>query len=825
MACLDLLEEVESVARCGARARRLGAPGPVRGRHRARRPVAARRRRFRRPGAGGDRREGDRVRLRQRPGCGVGALQRGAVGYLRKDQLTPETLATAVKAAADGTGVVGAGPARAPAGQAARGAAARARSPAKLTDREQQVLSLIAAGHPTREVAPGAVLLRTHREERPSRRRDQAQCAVALASRRVRSARGPDLIVFCSHADVSRAAARRTAHRHLRRLGRRGQDDDRRRRRARARRAGPKVAVVTIDPARRLANSLGLEELGNEPRRVELEVDGELWAMMLDAKRTFDELIEHLAPDEKTRDEVFANRIYQQLSSAVAGSQEFTAIAKLYELDATATTTCSCSTRRRRATRSTSSTRPAGSPRFFQGRAIRCSCARPGSAGGFGRGTGRRLRRAAAGHRRRPAARPVGVLPLARRDDRRLHRARPARRRAARGPGDDVPDRHRAAPRPGRGGDLLPPQAARGGDAVRRARRQPRPPAARRRAAGRASRTSSARAGRARHASRRASWRRWPPATPRTSSGCATRSATRRRSSSPSSTTTSTTSRVSPCVRSTCSSSASARAGRRRPGAGRGRGGRRARRAGPRAGSRRARRRARRPRATARTKPAIAARSSEIASRRGPRGAARSCGLGADRGEPLGDALVAVRSASANSARAASSQSVSASTALGRSQPSSKRRSAQASSPARGVRRGDEAAERAQRVLLLGGEQAVAGRAAQAGGERDRHPGAAVGAGPGGRAERRLGVVPQAQRGLQAAQPAAGGLERAAVAARVSSASTATVGVRVVGAGRRARRRASSRGRARARRRAAPRRTRSRAPRRGVSTTESSQPA
>jgi anion-transporting ArsA/GET3 family ATPase len=96
---------------------------------------------------------------------------------------------------------------------------------------------------------------------------------------------------------------------------------------------GKKVAVVTIDPAQRLANALGLEELDNEPRRVEVEVAGELWAMMLDAKRTFDQLIENLAPDEKTRDEVFANRIYQQLSSAVAGSQEFTAIAKLYELD------------------------------------------------------------------------------------------------------------------------------------------------------------------------------------------------------------------------------------------------------------------------------------------------------------------------------------------------------------------------------------------------------------------------------------------------------------------------------------------------------------
>jgi anion-transporting ArsA/GET3 family ATPase len=96
---------------------------------------------------------------------------------------------------------------------------------------------------------------------------------------------------------------------------------------------GLKVAVVTIDPARRLADSLGLEELGNEPRLVDGPFEGELWAMMLDSKRTFDALIERLAPDEATRDEVLSNRIYQQLSNAVAGSQEFTAIAKLYELD------------------------------------------------------------------------------------------------------------------------------------------------------------------------------------------------------------------------------------------------------------------------------------------------------------------------------------------------------------------------------------------------------------------------------------------------------------------------------------------------------------
>jgi anion-transporting ArsA/GET3 family ATPase len=104
---------------------------------------------------------------------------------------------------------------------------------------------------------------------------------------------------------------------------------------------GRRVAVVTIDPARRLANALGLDDLGNDPHLVDparlaghgIEVRGELWAMMLDPKRTFDDLIARLAPDERARDEVLSNRIYQQLSSAVAGSQEFTAVAKLYDLD------------------------------------------------------------------------------------------------------------------------------------------------------------------------------------------------------------------------------------------------------------------------------------------------------------------------------------------------------------------------------------------------------------------------------------------------------------------------------------------------------------
>jgi anion-transporting ArsA/GET3 family ATPase len=95
---------------------------------------------------------------------------------------------------------------------------------------------------------------------------------------------------------------------------------------------GKKVAVLTIDPARRLATSLGLPELGNEERRVEVDVDGELWAMMLDAKRTFDDLIELHAPDDATRDAVLSNRIYQELSGAVAGSQEYMAMEKLHEL-------------------------------------------------------------------------------------------------------------------------------------------------------------------------------------------------------------------------------------------------------------------------------------------------------------------------------------------------------------------------------------------------------------------------------------------------------------------------------------------------------------
>src|SRR3954451_17815161 len=149
--------------------------------------------------------------------------------------------------------------------------------------------------------------------------------------------------------------------------------------------SGLRVAVVTIDPARRLANALGLSSLTNEPTRVDVDVDGELWAMMLDAKRTFDQLIERLAPDTRTRDEVLENRIYQQLSTAVAGSQEFTAIAKLYELDESGRWDVLVLDTPPARNALDFLDAPGRLTRFFQGRAIRMFL-KP--AGLLGRGTG-----------------------------------------------------------------------------------------------------------------------------------------------------------------------------------------------------------------------------------------------------------------------------------------------------------------------------------------------------------------------------------------------------------------------------------------------------
>lgn len=100
----------------------------------------------------------------------------------------------------------------------------------------------------------------------------------------------------------------------------------------RAAERGRSVVVLTIDPARRLAQSLGLTELDNDPRPV-VGVDGTgtLDAMMLDMKRTFDEFVESNADPERAQT-IIANPFYQSLSSSFAGTQEYMAMEKLGQL-------------------------------------------------------------------------------------------------------------------------------------------------------------------------------------------------------------------------------------------------------------------------------------------------------------------------------------------------------------------------------------------------------------------------------------------------------------------------------------------------------------
>jgi anion-transporting ArsA/GET3 family ATPase len=102
----------------------------------------------------------------------------------------------------------------------------------------------------------------------------------------------------------------------------------------RAAEQGRKVVVLTIDPARRLAQSLGLSELDNTPRAVAgIAGDGALLAMMLDMKRTFDEVVEAHTTPEKAQ-QVFDNPFYQSLSASFAGTQEYMAMEKLSQLRA-----------------------------------------------------------------------------------------------------------------------------------------------------------------------------------------------------------------------------------------------------------------------------------------------------------------------------------------------------------------------------------------------------------------------------------------------------------------------------------------------------------
>ncbi|RZQ65413.1 ArsA family ATPase [Amycolatopsis suaedae] len=105
----------------------------------------------------------------------------------------------------------------------------------------------------------------------------------------------------------------------------------------RAAERGRQTVVLTIDPARRLAQALGLRELGNHPKQVTVEgfePKGELWAMMLDMRRTFDDMVRVHAGPERA-EQLLANPFYQTISTSFSGTQEYMAMEKLGQLAAT----------------------------------------------------------------------------------------------------------------------------------------------------------------------------------------------------------------------------------------------------------------------------------------------------------------------------------------------------------------------------------------------------------------------------------------------------------------------------------------------------------
>jgi anion-transporting ArsA/GET3 family ATPase len=103
---------------------------------------------------------------------------------------------------------------------------------------------------------------------------------------------------------------------------------------------GGRVLVLTVDPARRLADALGLKGIGNDEVRVSDDVfkaagvtpRGELWAAMLDTKQSWDDLIRRHAPDEATRQQILDNPLYQNISGRFVQSHDYIAMERLYEI-------------------------------------------------------------------------------------------------------------------------------------------------------------------------------------------------------------------------------------------------------------------------------------------------------------------------------------------------------------------------------------------------------------------------------------------------------------------------------------------------------------
>lgn len=101
--------------------------------------------------------------------------------------------------------------------------------------------------------------------------------------------------------------------------------------------SGRKTVVLTIDPAKRLATSLGLDELSGEPQLIDLtelspgKKSASLHAMMLDTKGTWDQLVRKYSPTLEAQERIFNNKLYQHLSNMMAGSQEYMAMEKVYE--------------------------------------------------------------------------------------------------------------------------------------------------------------------------------------------------------------------------------------------------------------------------------------------------------------------------------------------------------------------------------------------------------------------------------------------------------------------------------------------------------------